>query len=167
MITLRDFNEGDTAQLLSILNDPQVVKYLSSRIPSPYTLEDAQWWISTGSKVGIIKAIELNGYLVGCIGAEIGEFEYRRSAEVGYWVARDYWRQGITTQALNSIISLVFTTTDIVRLFASVFSQNTASMQVLAKCGFELEAVHKKAIYKNDSFYNNHVYCLLRTESAL
>ncbi|MCJ8294637.1 MAG: GNAT family N-acetyltransferase [Colwellia sp.] len=163
MITFRDFDEGDTAQLLCILNDPEVVKYLSSKIPTPYTLENAQWWISTGSKIGIVKAIDFNGSLVGCIGAEQGEFEYQRSAEIGYWIAKDYWRQGIATQAINDIISLVFKTTDIVRLFASVFSKNTASMHVLGKCGFELEAVHKKSIYKNDKFYNNHVFSILKT----
>ena len=163
MITIRDFNEGDTVQLLSILNDPEVVKYLSSKIPSPYALEDAQWWISTGSKVGIVKAIEFNGSLVGCIGAERGEFEYIRSAEIGYWIAKDYWRQGIASQAIDEIILLVFKTTNIIRLFASVFSQNTASMYVLEKCGFELESVHKKAIFKNDEFYNNHLFSLLKT----
>ena len=162
MITLRDFNEDDTTQLLSILNDPEVVRYLSSKIPSPYTLEDAKWWISTGSQIGIVKAIDLNGLLVGCIGAEQGEFEYQRSAEIGYWIAKDYWRQGIATQAINELIALVFNTTDIIRLYACVFSLNIASMYVLEKCGFELESVHKKAIFKNDELYNNHVFSLLK-----
>ena len=64
MITLRDFKEEDTAALLTILNEPQVVKYLSSRIPKPYTLEDAHWWVFTGSRIGIVKAIEYNLSLI-------------------------------------------------------------------------------------------------------
>ena len=163
MINLREFNEGDKEQLLHILNEPEVIKYLSSKIPNPYTPQDAQWWISTGSKIGIVKAIELNGSLVGCIGADRGEFEHQRSAEVGYCIAKDYWRQGIATQAINELIPLVFKTTDIVRLFAAVFSENTASMHLLSKCGFELEAVHKKAIYKDNEFYNNHVFSIFKT----
>ncbi|WP_259368694.1 GNAT family N-acetyltransferase [Colwellia sp. BRX10-4] len=145
------------------MNDQEVVKYLSSKIPTPYTSEDANWWISTGSKMGIVKAIDFNGSLVGCIGAEKGKFEYQRSAEIGYWIAKDHWSNGIATQAVNEIISLVFNTTDTVRLFASIFSQNTVSMRVLGKCGFELEVVHNKAIYKDDIFYNNHVFSLLKT----
>ena len=113
--------------------------------------------------MGIVKAIEFNGSLVGCIGAQRGEFEYQRSAEIGYWIAKDYWKQGIATQAINALIPLIFSTTDIVRLFAAVFSENTASMQLLTKCGFELEAVHKQAIYKDNQFYDNHVYSLLKT----
>lgn len=161
MIILRDFNEGDTEPLLSILNNQEVIKYLSSKIPAPYTLEDAKWWISTGSRMGIVKAIDLNGSLIGCIGVEKGEFEYQRSAEIGYWIAKDYWRQGIATQAIKEMTSLIFNTTDVVRLFASIFSENIASMRVLSKCGFELEAIHAKAIFKNGKFYNNHIFNLL------
>ena len=163
MMILREFKEDDKAQLVHILNEPEVVKYLSSKIPKPYTMQDAQWWISTGSKIGIVKAIECNGTLIGCIGADRGEFEYQRSAEIGYWIAKDYWRQGVATQAINELIPLIFKTTNIVRLFASVFSKNTASIRVLDKCGLQLEAIHKKAIYKDDKFYDNHVFSLLKT----
>ncbi len=163
MITIRDFNDGDTEQLLSVLNDPEVVKYLSSKIPTPYTLQDAKWWITTGSKLGIVKAIEFNDSLVGCISADRGEFEYQRSAEIGYWIDKSFWGQGIATQAINDFLPFIFKTTDIVRLFASVFSENAVSMHLLAKCGFELEAVHKKAIYKNGKFYNDHIFSVLKT----
>ncbi len=162
MITLRDFKEEDKTALLNILNEAQVVKYLSSKIPAPYTLEDAHWWIFTGSRMGIVKAIEFKGELIGCIGAEKGLFEYQRSAELGYWIAIDYWGQGIATQAIKQFIPFVFETTDIVRLFASVFSANTASERVLTKCGFNLEAIQKKAIYKEGEFFNNHIFSLLK-----
>ncbi len=163
MITLRDFKEEDTSALLTILNEPKVVKYLSSRIPKPYTLEDAHWWVFTGSKIGIVKAIEYNGTLIGCVGADRGVFEYQRSAEVGYWIAKDYWGQGFATQAIKQFIPCVFETSDIVRLFASVFSPNTASERVLTKCGFTLEAIQKRAIFKEGKFYNSHLFSLLRT----
>lgn len=163
MLTLRSFQQQDMERLVFILNEPDVVRYLSSKIPTPYTVEDAQWWISTGSQMGIVQAIELNGMLVGCIGADRGEFEYNRSAEIGYWIASDFWRQGIATQALNQFVPHVFDTTDIVRLFASVFSENIASMKVLTKCHFAHEATHKKAIFKDGKFYDDHIYSILKS----
>ncbi|MGY0644456.1 MAG: GNAT family N-acetyltransferase, partial [Paraglaciecola chathamensis] len=64
-------------------------RFLSSRIPSPYTEDDATWWIEQGSKNGIIRAIEVDGVFVGCVGAEPGQFEYAYSAEVGTgWLSR-------------------------------------------------------------------------------
>ncbi|RKF18045.1 N-acetyltransferase [Alginatibacterium sediminis] len=162
MISLREFQLEDAPHLLRILNTPSVVKYLSSKIPYPYTEQDAQWWIVTGSKQGIVKAITVNGLFVGCIAASRGEFEHRRSAEVGYWISDDYWRQGIASQAMKDLSDLVFETSDIVRLFASVFSPNKGSMAVLAKCGFELESIQKMAIFKHDRFYNEHIYSLIK-----
>lgn len=56
MIELRDFKEEDIAQLTHILNDAEVSKYLSTKIPQPYTQQDSHWWINAGSKTGIIQA---------------------------------------------------------------------------------------------------------------
>ena len=57
MVTLRDFNQNDIDRLVHILNDEAVTKFLSTKIPNPYTKEDAAWWVNEGSQSGIIKAI--------------------------------------------------------------------------------------------------------------
>ncbi len=43
MITLRDFKMSDVGRLVDILNQPSVTQFLSTKIPSPYTKEDATW----------------------------------------------------------------------------------------------------------------------------
>ncbi|MES9854834.1 MAG: GNAT family protein [Candidatus Thiodiazotropha sp. L084R] len=48
--------------------------------------------------------------------------------------------------------------TNIIRLSAPVFSPNKASMRVLEKCGYELEGIFKKAIFKHDDFLDVHLY---------
>jgi hypothetical protein len=45
MITLRDFTIEDTERLVEALNDCEVTRFLSTKIPSPYTYSDAKWWI--------------------------------------------------------------------------------------------------------------------------
>jgi RimJ/RimL family protein N-acetyltransferase len=158
MIKLRTFKQKDKNKLLHILNDSNITKYLSTKIPEPYTSVDADWWISKGSTQSIIRAIEIDNELVGCIGVNQGEFEYALSGEIGYWLAKEYWRKGIMAQAVNQMVTEIFTSTEIVRLFASVFSENIGSMRLLEKCGFKLEAIHKKAIYKSNRFYDNHIF---------
>jgi len=162
VILLRNFSENDTESLVAILNDDSVTQFLSTKIPSPYTKQDALWWVNEGSKGELIKAISFNGILVGCIGVNRGEFEYQRSGEIGYWLAKEYWRQGITSIAISQMSEYVFSNTDIVRIFASVFSDNNPSMQVLLRSGFKQEAVLQKAIFKNGQFYNNHIFVKLR-----
>ncbi|MBF7074445.1 GNAT family N-acetyltransferase [Glaciecola sp. MH2013] len=157
---LREFVEQDRDRLLDILNDPEVTRFLSSKIPAPYTFQDASWWIDVGSKLGYINAIEIDGTLVGCIGVDQGDFEYYRSGEIGYWLDRQHWNKGIMTKAVHEFVSKIFNTTEMTRIFASVFSGNTGSMKLLTKCGFEQEGIHYDAIFKDQVFYNNHVFAI-------
>ncbi|MBO1255541.1 GNAT family N-acetyltransferase [Alteromonas sp. 5E99-2] len=162
MVSLRDFDDEDIPILVKILNNTAVTQYLSSKIPTPYTEQDASWWVNEGSKGDLIKGILYNGELVGCIGVNRGLFEYSKSGELGYWLAADYWRKGIATEAISQLLDYTFEHTEIVRVFASVFSANTGSMQLLLKQGFKQEAVLEKGIFKDGEFYNNHIFAKLK-----
>ncbi|MGQ8367198.1 GNAT family N-acetyltransferase [Glaciecola sp. 1036] len=162
MVLLRDFQQNDLPKLVDILNDKSVNQFLSTKIPSPYTPEDASWWITEGSKGDLIKAIEFDSQLVGCIGVTRGEFEYQRTGELGYWLDAEYWRKGITSQAIEMLLEQVFSKTDIVRIFATVFSSNLASMQLLINSGFKHEAILEKSIFKNGKFYDSHIFAKVR-----
>jgi RimJ/RimL family protein N-acetyltransferase len=158
MMELRDFIENDKSCLQKLANNKNVAKYLTDTFPSPYTNQDAEWWISVGCKNGINKVIELNGSFVGSVGASFGKNERRYSAVVGYWLGEQYWGQGIASKALNLLTEDIFSNTEIVRLSAWVFSPNLASMRVLEKSGFKLEGILNNSIYKNGEFYNEHIY---------
>lgn len=158
MIALRPFDETDTTLLVEYMNMPAVSQYLSSRLPSPYTLDDAQWWVNSGSKQGCIRAIVINNALVGSVGAEPGQFENAKTAETGYWLAPDYWYQGIACIALRLLVAEIQNTTAITRLQATVFEGNDASKRVLEKSGFTLEGHYAKSLFKNNTFYDSFVY---------
>lgn len=166
MITLRDFQPHDAPHIIKTLNDEQVTRYLSSKIPFPYTQSDADWWINQGSKNGVIdatvKAIVVNGQFAGCIGITPGEFEYSRSGEIGYWLNKAYWGQGIITRAITLICEEAFAQSNLNRIFGTVFAGNTGSMKALTNNGFEAEAVLKQAVYKNGVFYNSHIFSKLK-----
>lgn len=51
MMILREFKQHDTFQIVTILNVQQVARYLSSKIPFPYTQADANWWVNQGGKM--------------------------------------------------------------------------------------------------------------------
>lgn len=158
MIELRKFEQKDETLLVSYLNDEAQTHFLSARLPQPYTNEAAHWWVNTGSKIGVVYAIIHNGIFVGSISAIPGEFEKQKAAEIGYWVARSYWGKGIASEALQKFTDFLFENTDFIRLNASVFEGNLGSAKVLQKCGYKLEAVLEKAIYKNGMVFNEMLY---------
>lgn len=163
-MALRVFQLADAEQLVDFLNNDDVTAFITAAIPSPYTHADAQWWVEHSQTTPFIKAIEFEGKLVGCISAEVGSFEYNRSAELGYWIARDYWNQGIATAAVHQFMKLLFEQTDLVRLFVSVVSVNQASIRVLSKNGFSLDGELKMASFKQGKFYDEQLWSLLKPE---
>lgn len=163
MILLRDFLHQDIDALVSILNDAAVTQYLSTKLPFPYTHSDAKWWIEEGSQSPLIKAVEFNNELIGCVGVYKGEFEYQRNGELGFWLSREYWRKGIMFDVLQKFSTMLFKQTEIVRLFANVFSGNTPSMKLLLKSGFTEEGVMRHAIFKEGRFYDAHVFSKLKS----
>ena len=164
MIELRGFLDTDADSIAKHANNFNVSRYMASRMPYPYTKEDAKWWVEIGSKeLGHNKAIDLGGECIGVIGVRFGESELQYSAEIGYWLAEDHWGKGIGTEAVLSMTDNVFSDTEIVRLCAPVFNPNKASMRVLEKCGYTLEAIHRKAVFKNNEFMDEHVFVKFRS----
>ena len=164
MIELRELIEDDIHSIAVYANNFNVSRFMASRMPYPYTLEDAKWWVHTGSKEqGLNFAIDLEGACIGVVGVRFGENEYQYSAEIGYWIAEEHWGKGIGTEVVSKMTSHVFSECEIVRLSAPVYSPNKASMRVLEKSGYTLEGVHKKAVYKNDEFMDEHIYVKFRS----
>jgi len=158
---LRELKSEDNRALVKHLNNKQVIKYLTSRIPYPYTDKDATWWIEIGSQEDITRAIEVDGELAGIIGITQGENQHSRCAEIGYWLGEEYWGKGYATQAITELTNFIFVSTEIVRIFAPVFEPNKASMRALEKSGYQLEGILKKRVFKDGVFYNEHIFAKL------
>ncbi|WP_440056155.1 GNAT family N-acetyltransferase [Pseudoalteromonas sp. T1lg65] len=162
-LTLRPPSEGDRTLLVEYLNNDNVTRYLSSKIPKPYTLEDADWWLEVGCKQNaIVKAIEAKGIFCGVIGVYLQGFEYKHSAELGYWIAEPYWRRGIATEAVKQFVQNIFANTDVIRIFNPVTAQNQASIRVLEKNGFSLEGILKSAVSHGGVLCDEHLYAKVK-----
>jgi len=163
MTALRELTMDDRELLVCYLNNEQLVKYLASRIPQPYSFDDANWWVEVGSKEGaFVRAITFNDVFCGVIGVYTKEAEYAHAAELGYWVAQEYWNQGIASKAVTAFTELVFATTAIQRIYAVVSAPNLASIQVLQKAGYSLEGILRKSVQKQGQLYDEHLFARLR-----
>ena len=109
-------------------------------------------------------AIIWNGEAIGSISLILGTDVYRRSAELGYWLAEPFWGRGIMTWAVREMCREAFAAFDIVRIFAEPYAYNTGSRRVLEKAGFTLEGVLRRSVLKNGRMHDSCIYALLREE---
>jgi len=149
---LRGWSAADVPSLVRFANNPLIATTLRDGFPSPYTSRDAERFIALATAPdsrNLVLAIEVDGQACGGIGIHPLEDIYRRTAEIGYWLAEPYWGRGIMTDAVRAIVPVAFDRYDLARIQAGIFSNNAASMRVLEKSGFIREAVHKDAVTKN------------------
>ena len=114
-------------------------------------------------------AITINDQVVGGIGITQQADVYRFNAELGYWLGEPFWNKGIMTEAVQAMVDYAFENFKLIRIYARVFEFNEASMRVLEKAGFHKEAINKKAVYKNQTLYDEHLFAILnpRFENVL
>ncbi|MBI1403668.1 MAG: GNAT family N-acetyltransferase [Porphyrobacter sp.] len=136
-LLLRPIWPEDWQALLAGIADEGVVKNLASA-PWPYRESDARDFAALPvaprfPRFLITRARDAQA--VGCIG--IGPMEGGTGApELGYWIARPYWGQGLATEA-GAAVCAIAAALGHRELVASHFLDNPASGRVLRKLGFE------------------------------
>ena len=162
---LRPWAISDAENLAAIADNKIIADNLRDMFPNPYSLDDAlQWLSSVIAHEGPIRyfAITVEGRLAGSIGLTPKSDIYRKNAEVGYFLAPQFWNRGITTRALLAITDYAFRTFDIVRVYAEPFADNIASRRVLEKAGYIHEATFKNYVIKNGVIKDSCIYSVLK-----
>lgn len=79
---------------------------------------------------------------IGCIGLVPEDAEHHITAaherEVGYWIGHPYWDDGLTTEALKTLIEYCRNSLRLESMLVTTDSSNIASQRVAEKCGFKL-----------------------------
>jgi RimJ/RimL family protein N-acetyltransferase len=167
-LLLREFRPGDEDSLVRNADDRRVWLHLRDRFPHPYTRADAEQWIAhaRGEAPPSSLAIVLGDEVIGGVGFERGSDVTRFNAEVGYWVGARHWGHGYATEAVAAFVDYVFASFPFERLQAWVFAPNLSSRRVLEKCGFELEGVARRSVFKENRFLDSYLYARLRDSGA-
>ena len=162
--TLRPWREQDAAALVTHASNEKIGRNLRDGFPYPYTAMHARSFIAAAQDRSRqrLYAIEAGGQAVGSVGVFFKENVYRRSAEVGYWLAEPFWNQGIISRAVAQICQEVFEDTDIVRIQAEVFAYNAASCRALEKAGFTLEGRLRSSVFKGGQIHDSCMYALIK-----
>jgi RimJ/RimL family protein N-acetyltransferase len=158
---VRDWRIGDRTSLLQFANNRNIWRNLTHRFPHPYTEENADAWfalLAAQMPEPTHWAIEVEGQAVGGIGVDLGEGVFAKSGHFGYWLGEPFWSRGIMSAAASAVSTYVMSRFDLVRLEASVFQWNPASMRVLEKAGFVREGLLRRSVFKDDAVIDSVLY---------
>jgi RimJ/RimL family protein N-acetyltransferase len=161
---IRDLAPHDEPALVKYANERRVSANLRDIFPFPYTIESAQTFLgrACAEQPRSAFAIATPAELIGGIGLRRCDDVYRRSAEIGYWLAVPFWGQGIATRAVRALTDWAFANLDLIRIFAGVFETNPASARVLEKAGFTFEARLRQHVTKHGRSCDELLYARLR-----
>ena len=144
---IRPFTSEDAPSLASALNDKAVTERLTN-IPYPYEFWDATRWIASTTQVVTMDSTRVNFAIIvdGRVAGSVSFIDLKmqqNNAQISVWVARRFWKQGLATKALESLIAFGFVQMELYRVFAFCVADNEKSQKMLTRLGFTQEGVHR------------------------
>jgi len=169
-IHLSAIRETDKPAVLQHLQTSDIYR-TTMHIPHPYVEADADSWIAKRiehtKRVGKEASLAIRdhqGFFIGAVGADNFEPSLIHTAEIGYWLARPFWGQGIMTDVVRAYVRYAFDELHVLRLTAHVLEFNAASARVLEKNGFKLEGRFRKHFLKDGELLDARFYGLLKED---
>ncbi len=165
ILKLRPLKFSDTESIAHYANNINIWKNLTDMFPHPYTLNDAERFIESqkGIQPTASFAIVLKNEAIGVIGISVNNEDSKLCGDIGYWIAENFWNQGIATSVIKVFIKYGFETFKKVDcISASVFIENIASLRALEKSGLKQEKLIKNAILKAGEKKDIYFYRLTR-----
>jgi len=158
------------APMLSRLAGRREIADTTISIPHPYSEEQARQWIAgfadlfaQGKVVVFGMTLKREASLAGTIGLRDIDAEHSQ-AELGFWVAVEYWGQGYATEAARAVIGFGFGQLGLNRIYAHHMVRNPASGRVLTKVGMKPEGLLRQRVRKWGMFEDVVPLAMLREE---
>ena len=150
-VKLREVRDDDLTTLYLQQLDPEACAI--ARFPSR-GLDDfmAHWEKIRGVASNFTYTILVDDQVVG----NIGSWETHGEREVGYWIGKEFWGQGIATSALTELLLQL----PMRPLLGYVAKSNLGSRRVLEKCGFLLYKEEKMALHPGGSEIDTCIFML-------
>ncbi|MBQ6719671.1 MAG: GNAT family N-acetyltransferase [Oscillospiraceae bacterium] len=168
-LNLRPFVMQDAdAMYRNWASDPEVTKFLSW--PTYKSVDTAHeilevWTNQYDDKTFYQWAIELKklGQPIGSISV-VNHDDNVEMAEIGFCIGKNWWGQGIMTEAFQAVIDFLFGVVGVQRIEAGHDPNNPASGAVQRKCGLKYEGTLRRSIRSNQGITDKVVLAILKEE---
>ena len=140
-LLLRAWRESDAGALYKYARDPAIGPVAGW--PPHASVEDSLNVIRTVFSAPETYAVvlKLTGEPVGSVGIMFGEGLHSAEmqadeAEIGYWIGKPYWGQGLIPEAVRRLLRRCFEELGMNAVWCGYYDGNAKSRRVMEKCGF-------------------------------
>lgn len=112
---------------------------------------------------GMFWNIYLENKPVGILSLHNWDVDHKK-AEIGYWILPDFGNKGIVSEAIQLVLSYVFSNNLLNRIEAVVYENNSASNNLIKKNGFTTEALQREFLKIRGVYTNVYLYSILKKE---
>ncbi|HEY1818092.1 MAG TPA: GNAT family N-acetyltransferase [Kofleriaceae bacterium] len=141
-LLLRAFRATDVEDSLAYRDDPEFARFLP-HIPQPFTRADAEAFVHVNMTEPWDTlptfAVVLADRVIGTVNFDVDGT--KRSAMIGYAIARAHWGRGIAVEAATAAIDWASTEHELVEIWASTNVAHARSRRVLEKLGMTSDRV--------------------------
>ena len=169
-LVLRKFSINDAeAMYRNWASDPEVTKYLTWPAHTDVEISKAvlEDWVASYSQknyyqwaivvkdngddpIGSISAVDMNDDIA--------------MVHIGYCIGRDWWHQGVMSEALKAVMDFFFDEVGANRIESRHDPRNPHSGMVMKKCGMQYEGTLRSADRNNQGICDACFYSLLKSE---
>ena len=139
-VLFRDWATSDVEPFHAICSDPAVMQFVGDG--DPWSLERTKQWIDDAIAMSQSEGFCLWALIDKETSALIGFCGFRPASdgvEIGWRLAKQFWGQGLATEAACTVLKYGLEQHGFSRVFANVQSSNRASIRVCEKLGLKPE----------------------------
>lgn len=161
---LRQFIESDIDNVFKGLSDPEIIKYYGVSYQTIDAAKEQMDFFASIEKEGTgiwwaICSLD-NNIFYGAGGLNNLNKEHKK-AEIGFWLLKEYWGQGIMTEVMPIICEFGFNNLGLHRIEGIVETDNLNCKNAMKKLDFNLEGTMQDCEIKNGEFISLHIYARL------
>lgn len=168
-LMIRPIEIGDAPRVLElILANVDHLKHWLPWVKKPITIHTVLSFIEMAERKHAINegyewVIVYKHEICGLVGLHHIDWNNRKTS-IGYWLGGAYEGNGLVTQAVNSVIRVVFENLKLNRIEIFCAERNLKSRAIPERLSFRIEGVQREAEWLYDHYVDHVVYGMLKSD---
>lgn len=168
-LILRPWEESDAEAMFKYASDPDIGPIAGW--PPHTSVENSREIIRTVFAAPETYAVVLKatGEPVGSCGIMFSDGLHSaemkpREAEIGYWIGKHYWGQGLIPEAVNALLARCFNDLHLDAAWCGYYDGNNKSKRVIEKCGFKFHHTNHGVVSPLGDIRTEHFYIMTKED---